>query len=153
MNRNVFIEGTVVFIIGVVTVVEGFRLSFMQKIQLYDVFGPGNYTIGVGLCLLILGPAYFLSHRKDIPDQAEPVDKMLRNKLFSMIAILVVYIILMNIIGYLFSTLLFFLLIFRIAGYSSWPVIVPMSIGITGFLYIAFGHWLHMPLPQSIFIP
>lgn len=150
MNKKVFTEGMVIFIVGVVTFIEGVRLTIMEKIQLYDVFGPGNYTIGIGSCLVILSIIYILSHCRDMTEQAEILDRELKNRLLSMIGLLAIYAILMNLVGYLLSTLLFFLLIFRVAGFKSWPVIVMTSVGVTGFLYIVFQHWLRMPLPRGM---
>ena len=64
-----------------------------------------------------------------------------------MIIVLAVYIFLIDIIGYLFATMVFFFMIFRIAGFRSWLIIGGLSIGISVSFYLVFVYWLGMIFP------
>ena len=153
MHWSVLIEGIIPIILGLASIAEGIRLITMEKIQLYDVLGPGWYTIGVGFALSILGSAYLISQLKKGLDKAKTVDRELRKKMLCMIGALVVYTLLVDTAGYVLSTVIFFLIIFRVVGYRSWLTIGLMSVGISICFYVIFGYWLKMVLPRGILFP
>jgi hypothetical protein len=75
VDRGVMIEGLVVFAMGMLSIVEGIRLDVIERIQMYDVLGPGNYNIGVGLLLIIVSVVYFFSFRKKRQDKEKRKDR------------------------------------------------------------------------------
>lgn len=68
------------------------------------------------------------------------------------IGMVVLYLILMNIIGYFIATLLFIVLGIRLLDYRNWKVIVPLAAGWILFSYFAFYRLLYVPLPQGSII-
>jgi hypothetical protein len=153
MTKAVFIEGTLICAMGVSSIVEGIRLINMKKIQLFDVLGPGYYNLGLGIILIILGLIYLISHRRKGVVEGKIVEKGLRIRMISMIVILVVYIFLIYITGYLLASIVFFVLIFRTMGFRSWLSIVGLSIGISISYYIIFVQCLSMVFPRGILFP
>lgn len=153
VNKTVFIEGIVICAMGASSIVEGFRLINMEKIQLFDVLGPGNYNLGLGVVLLILGLIYLISHRRKGPVEGKIVEKGLRIKMISMIIILAVYSFLINITGYFGASIVFFILIFRTVGFRSWLFIIGLSIAISISYYMIFVRCLSMVFPRGILFP
>ena len=153
MNKTVLIEGTLICAMGVSSIVEGIRLINMEKIQLFDVLGPGYYNLGLGVVLIILGLIYLISHRRKGVAEGKIVEKGLRIRMISMIVILGIYSFLINITGYLLASIVFFILIFRTVGFKSWLSIAGLSISISISYYIIFVRCLSMVFPRGILFP
>jgi hypothetical protein len=152
LNKTALIEGAIIFVMGLMSVVEGIRLTYMKKIQLYDVLGPGRYNFGVGLILIIVALIYVISRRKKGLDAEKPAkEEGMRMKMMSIIIVLVAYSCLISIIGYFSASLVFFFAIHRIMGFRSWLVNGGLSIGISISFYIIFVHWLQMIFPRGVF--
>ena len=154
LNRQVMIEGLVVFGLGILSIIEGIRLTVMERIQMYDVLGPGNYNIGVGILLIIVSLVYLASFRQERKDKKETDEadiqkNQFRKKMIAMFAILAVYITLIYFVGYLLATLVFFFLINRVVGFRSWLLNGGMSIGISVVFYLVFVHELDMMFPKG----
>jgi hypothetical protein len=60
VNRTVVVEGILILIMGIYCIVEGIKLLFTETVKVFDVFGPGRYTFGLGVVLIILGAIYVL---------------------------------------------------------------------------------------------
>lgn len=155
MNRiTIWIEGTVVTVMGLLSLVEGMRLNKLRGIQIqYDIFGPGNYSLGLGVVLIILGLVYMISELEKGLVVKKVVDKGLRRKLINMIVVLVVYGFLIPIIGYLSASMVFFILMFRVVGFISWLHIMALSLGISISYYVIFVRLLGIEFPVGILIP
>ena len=78
VDKAALVEGILLLIFGTASLVDGFRLNVMEKVQLYDVLGPGNYNIGLGLILIILGLIYLPSYSKKSLNR----EKLLQEKRF-----------------------------------------------------------------------
>jgi putative tricarboxylic transport membrane protein len=138
---------------GISSIVEGFRLITMKRVQVYDVLGPGKYNLGLGVVLIILGLLYLISHRRKRFVEEKAVDKGSRKKMINMIVVLALYSLLINVTGYLLASLVFFVLMFRIVGFKSWLFTGGLSIGISISYYIIFVRWLSMVFPKGILFP
>jgi putative tricarboxylic transport membrane protein len=157
LNRQVMIEGLVVFGLGILSIIEGIRLTVMERIQMYDVLGPGKYNVGVGILLIIVSLVYLASFRQERKDKKETDEadiqkNQYRKKMVAMFAILAVYITLIYFVGYLLATLIFFLLINRVVGFRPWLLNGGMSIGISVAFYLVFVHELDMIFPKGVFL-
>ncbi len=151
LNRTVLVEGMLLLIMGFGSMVEGIRLNAMERVQLLDVLGPGRYNVVLGLVLVILALIYIISHlRKNLDKKESMIKHGMKTKMFSMIIVLAVYIFLMDIVGYPFATVLFLLMVFRIAGYRSWLAIGGFSISLSISSYLIFVYWLQMVFPKGI---
>ena len=141
-------EVFVIAVLGILSVAEGVRLVNKETLQTQDVLGPGYYSVGLG---------YFFSRRKKIagvvkatPAAAPAADAGYNRTMFGMIAVMVAYILLMDVAGYLLSTAVFFLLINRIAGFRSWLVNLGVSALMTAAFYLVFVEWLGIIFPRGL---
>ena len=155
MNRKIMIEGLVVFAMGLLSIAEGIRLNVTERIQMYDVLGPGNYNIGIGLLLLIVSTAYltsFLKERQEREkrDGGSVTEKTLRTKMAAMFVILAAYITLIYLAGYPLATLAFFLLINRVVGFRSWLLNGALSVGVSAAFYLVFVYGLDMIFSRGV---
>jgi hypothetical protein len=155
--KALLIEVFVVVILGALSISEGIRLVLGEKLRKFDVLGPGFYNIGLGAVLIIAGLIYLFSEWKKIaPIEGKPAvtkspEKSKYTKMMiSMIAVMIAYIFLMYLTGYLFSSLVFFFLINRIAGFRSWLTNVGVTILMTASFYLIFVMWMGIIFPQGL---
>ncbi len=150
MHMTLLIELIMILIVGSLSIIEGLRVTFHKGFQTYDIVGPGLYNVGIGILLLSLGLIYFLFRPPRSYDEEKTLEKRkFRLNMMSMVCILAGYIVLIELIGYLFSTFVFFLLIHRIVGFKTWIINVVVSIGVTLSFYIIFVRWLNMIFPKG----
>jgi hypothetical protein len=155
--KALLIEVFVVVIVGVFSISEGIRLVLAGKLHKYDILGPGFYIVGLGAVLIIAGLIYFLSERKKafgIEEKTavrQSTGKSEYTKMMiSMIVVMVAYIFLMSLTGYLFASLVFFLLINRIAGFRSWLTNLGVTVLMTASFYLIFVVWMGMIFPRGL---
>lgn len=157
--KTLLIEVLVLVIVGVLSIIEGIRLVLAKKLQMYDVLGPGFYNLGMGAILVIIGLIYFVSERKKIPRIKKEsavkqstgnseYKKMMIGMIFAMIA----YILLMDWMGYLLASLVFFFLINRIVGFRSWLTNLSITAAMTASFYLIFVVWLGMIFPRGVLL-
>ena len=141
-------------VVGILSMIEGIRLVMAAKLQLYDVLGPGFYNMGMGFILMIVGVIYFIFQSKEVSKEKKESSssKEYKIKMASMVGVLALYIILMNYIGYFFSSMLFFILINRIVGFRAWAGNLAVSTAMTVIFYVVFAKWLNMFFPQGVWL-
>ncbi|MEW6672548.1 MAG: tripartite tricarboxylate transporter TctB family protein [Thermodesulfobacteriota bacterium] len=154
--KTLLMEVFVAVFLGMISISEGIRLVIMKKLYKFDIFGPGFYNIGLGAVLTIISLAYFVSERKKAlgaggkAQASQPVGKSEYRKVISMVSVLIIYIILMYLTGYLFSTFVFFLMINRIAGFRSWLSIAGVTVLMTAAFYLLFVTWMGIIFPRGL---
>jgi len=155
--KTLLIEVLVLVVVGALSVIEGIRLVLAEKLQMYDVLGPGYYNVGMGAILIIMGLVYFVSQRKKYvigekksADRDPVKDKEYKKMMVGMIVVMIAYIFLLDLIGYLFSSFVFFLLINRIAGFRSWRTNLGVTVLMTVSYYLIFVTWLGMIFPRGL---
>jgi putative tricarboxylic transport membrane protein len=165
MKTPRLIELLVLLIVGLGSIVEGVRLVGLDNVQ-FDRLGPGGYNIGIGAILIILGIAYFLNLRKkEAKTGREAKEKTGGDRvsagnqqrsytimMVSIIAIMALYALLINWIGYLLASAVFFLLINRVVGFRSWRSNVAASAVMTACYYVIFVKWMGMLFPRGLWI-
>ena len=153
MRVTLLIELMIILIVGSLSIIEGIRVTLHKGLQLYDIVGPGLYNVGIGILLLSLGLIYFLFRPPPSQYEEKTVEKRkYRLNMINMVCILAGYIFLLDLIGYLFSTFVFFLLIHRVVGFKTWMINVIVSIGVTLSFYIIFVRWLNMIFPAGVLL-
>jgi hypothetical protein len=147
-------EMILIAVVGILSMIEGIRLVMAAKLQLYDVLGPGFYNMGMGFILMIVGVIYFIFQSKEVSKEKKESSssKEYKIKMASMVGVLALYIILMNYIGYFFSSMLFFILINRIVGFRAWAGNLAVSTAMTVIFYVVFAKWLNMFFPQGVWL-
>jgi putative tricarboxylic transport membrane protein len=144
-------ESLVVLGLGILSIVEGVRLTYMEHIQMYDVLGPGTYNAGVGVLLVVISVVYAVSFRgeRQKKEGADPGKSQFKQQMVVMFATLGMYITLIHFVGYLSATLVFFLLMNRVVGFRSWWANGSMSLAVSMAFYLLFVHGLDMIFPKG----
>jgi len=152
MNRVVLIEGILVIAFSLVTMAEGLRLIiYKDPFILYDPFGPGSYVLVLSIGMMIVGIVHLIRNLRKLPDVEKVKEsREMRMQLFGSIIVLVLYIFLIQIVGYVAATLVFCLLEFRVAGISSWRINLFAALILAGAYYVIFIELCGMLLPKGI---
>jgi hypothetical protein len=153
MDKTSLIEGIIVLFLGGVALRESLHLiSEKDPTTVYDVVGPGFYILFLSILLLAAGVAHLVAHIKKGPlVERVATDKELRMKMLGMLVMLGLYLVLINVLGYLVATVIFFLAEFRLAGVKSWRTCVLLTIGVTAGYYFVFIEYCSMVFPRGIF--
>ena len=132
---------------------EGMRLLLRKEpYTLYDPAGPGVYIIAVSIGIMIIGVLHpIVNYRKVSAMEKVPVDKKMRKRMMSTVAICAIYIFIINIVGYLLATIIFFFLDFRAEGVKPWPLVVVLSLVLSAFFYFTFVQYCSIVFPRGIF--
>lgn len=152
MSIKVLIEGILVLIFGLVVMVEGLRLIlYKDPYILYDPLGPGFYILALSLGLMTVGIIHFIGNYRKFPGMGKvAASKKMRIQLFSSIAVLVLYILFVDFVGYLVATFIFFFLELRVAGVNSWRINVILTLVLTIVYYVTFVKLCDMVFPKGI---
>lgn len=155
--KALLIEVFVVVIVGVFSISEGIRLVLAGKLHKYDILGPGFYNVGLGTVLIIAGLIYFVSERKKafrVEEKAAVKQSTGKSEytkmMISMIVVMIAYIFMMYLTGYLFASFVFFLLINRIAGFRSWLTNLGVTVLMTASFYLVFVTWMGIIFPRGL---
>src|ERR1700741_3667136 len=119
-NRTAVIEGLLVLVLSLVGLGVGFRLFLgVDPHAVPDKLGPGYYIVLVSLALVVTSATYLVTNyrKEEVGAVVEAVvNKELRWRVIYMVLAMVLYIVLLDIVGYAISTAVFFLMQFRIVG-------------------------------------
>ncbi len=115
--------------------------------------GPGFITFFAGLILIVLSLALFFSNFRD---QAER--NTLGNlwaglefgKVLYVLLLLVAYVIFLKPVGFLITTFLLLVLLFRVKGSYRLKTLLLMSLLVTAGSYLVFEIWLQAQFPKGI---
>jgi hypothetical protein len=117
-----------------------------------DVLKAGGFPIGViALSLIVLAiliTQYVLQHKKGgKPIFAGPG---IQPKVIATAAVIGVYAALINIIGFIFSTLVFTFVNPLIMGYKNYRLLAFFSVLLTVVIILVFGKVFYIPLPRGL---
>jgi hypothetical protein len=150
----IFVETIIILGFSLVSMREGFDLTFHKDPHtLYDPVGPGPYVVVLSSLLLIAGLFnFFLRYRGPVGvEKEETASKELRIKVLSTIAVCVIYFFLINILGYLLATILFFFLQFRVEKIKSWRLNLTVTVILSLAYYLLFVEYSRVIFPRGIF--
>ncbi len=136
---------------GVLSIWDALRIrGTVRKPGLFDVLGPDNYFLGVGVVLLLLGVLLAASALRDArqPGEREPAPQTSRLYLVAF-ALTVLYALGILGIGYALATVIFFILALRLLGGQSWTVDIATSLALTLIFYVLFIYLADIPLPAG----
>jgi putative tricarboxylic transport membrane protein len=152
MRVRILIEGILLGAIGLISVIEGVRLIiFKNPVISYDPVGPSFYVLLFGIALMFVGCLYIiLNYRNPLSEKQIVVDKGLRIRLIGTVAACALYVLLINILGYLVATFIFLFIEFKIANVKAWPQGFILSMAVTAFLYLVFVEYCSMIFPRGI---
>ncbi len=153
MKKGEWIEGILLLSIAIGGMMEGFRLVIYKDPRLlYDIVGPGNYILGLSISLLAIGIAYMSIHYKKglLKGKVKLNSQGMRHRMLGMFCGCLIYIFLLHFFGFLLSTIVFFLIEFRVTGIKTWRLNALVSVTIALFNYLIFVWYCQMVFPRSI---
>jgi len=146
--RAIFLnEGLVVTIIGIVGVIEGFRLNRISA-EAEEAYGPGWYLLLLSLILIACGLYFLVSTFKKInkKTEAEEAFSLYGPATFAIVG-MCFYSFLLPYIGYFLSTAAFLLAATRFFGEPSW-VKSTLLAGVSGAVFwVIFVYLAQIPMP------
>ena len=136
-------------------------------LETWESPGPAVFPLIVGAVLTILGVGQLVQavwrsrrkdhhhHREKHRDGDQPArESILRNsgdgKAFRMIVVFILYLLMMQWIGFFVSTFLFAIIASRLAEARDWGRPMALSAGVTFFCYLLFEVWLKLSFPRGI---
>lgn len=141
--------------IGFVGLFEAVRLiSNIDPHAVSDAIGPGYYILFISVGLMLLGALHLVVNRnqgKGVKVTKAEVDKGLRKRMIGMILGLAFYTLAIGYVGYLVSTVIFFLLEFWVVGIKSWRTNILLTVLLTTVYYIVFIKYCNLVFPRGIF--
>ena len=153
IEKRVLTEGILLLVLSFVAFGESLHLiSEKDPQKVYDVLGPGHFILVLSLALMAIGAAHLIVNlRKGTAVAKLKVNREMRNRMIGMALALGFYTLAIDFLGYLISTVLFFLLEFRIVGIKSWRSNIMITIVLTAVYYIVFIKYCEMVFPRGIF--
>lgn len=154
MGRRELIEGILLLAAASASIAEGLRVASQPKdVHIQDAIGPGLYLFFLGLLLLAVSVAHIVvNYKKTAIGEKIEADRKMRIKMLLMTATLGVYILIIDILGYLAASFLFFLLEFRIVEIKSWAKNITSSIALAAIYYVVFVRFCDMVFPTPVFL-
>jgi putative tricarboxylic transport membrane protein len=139
VRRASLVCGAVLFVLAAAALVEAVRLK--------DNWQGARLMPGV---LAVVLAALAVAHVRTAPAGSAPPDwpdARGRRRIAVVFAALVVYVTLLEPLGFLLSTALFVLFVVRVLGAWSWMTTAALTLAIALACHVVFKRWLGMPLP------
>ncbi len=148
------LESLIVISLGVVGMVDAWRLSGVVRggKVFHDAIGPDRYLGVISIGLLLCGAWKMIGILRNLGQEAgkgEGDGKSNVTMVFLVILVLFVYSILLPVLGYLLSTLIFFPVLYSIFGVRSWGKSLVLGLLTAGLFYAIFAHFAEVPLPKG----
>lgn len=144
-------EGIFLLLLSLITIFEGLRVTIHRDPKaVQDVVGPGAFVLALGIALLPISVILLLKKEKG---QTRKRKKVNREELivYGMIAIMGIYIFLMDRLGYVLSSLVFFTLMLRVVNFRSLGVCLLVSSLMSAVFYLIFIYLGGLSFPSGTF--
>jgi hypothetical protein len=149
VKRIVAIESMLFVVIGAVGMVEGLRLS-KQHVDLYRMLGPGVYIFVLSLSLAILGAVHLIvNYRRSLGAETVPASNTERMRMVGIVVFLCANIFLIELVGYLLASIIFFFAVFRILDVRSWRINIVLSLSRAAVYYVIFVRYFSVIFPEG----
>ncbi|MFN2747129.1 MULTISPECIES: tripartite tricarboxylate transporter TctB family protein [Bacillus] len=127
-------------------------LSFNLESYPYAVIDADVLPKSLGVVLVILGICLFFE--KDKKDtEAKKLFQLKKQDVKVMVfcvASLIIYITVLEIIGFLLSTVLLLIVLPAVLGYRKWKTAAAVSLIFSSAIYVSFHYLLNIMLPQGV---
>lgn len=142
------VGGSIAVILGVVSIIEAVRLYPMRMSAL-----AGDHSIPalLGCAMIVLGTLLIFFVKGDNASVEFP-DRHTMRQLIYIIIVMFGYWVLMKYTGYIVSTLIAALILFRITSSFTWIKSAIVASVTTAVIYVIFVHFLNMVLPEGVFL-
>jgi putative tricarboxylic transport membrane protein len=112
-----------------------------------DVVGPMIYPVLLGVLILILAVFLFLGAR---PQRVEGTFWSLHARPLFLSAGILAYVVLMDSVGFVLTTVVFLAVGTAWLGEHSWPKSIGLAVGLTGVLWYVFNRIFELNLPAGL---
>ena len=117
--------------------------------------GPGFWPFALGAALTIAAIvllAYTISNKKELSKELVALTLPANMRVYMMMAIIVVYVGLINVLGFYPASALLIPATMRLMDFHNKKVIAMTTVGTIAFIYLVFSVLLHTQMPQSMFL-
>lgn len=135
------IVGGVLLVVAAIVVVASWRLPDTAAA---DAMGPKMYPMTLAVVLAGLSVALMLGHAKEAGSKL--TKEMVVFGFLPIAAMLAVYVLLVQQLGFAICTIALLLACFRLKGERNWAVNVAVAVGSTLAIWVVFGYLLHVQL-------
>ena len=149
MARKEWMINAAMFIIGVVFVIESLRLGLGSVRHP----GPGLLPLYTGVALGLVA-SFSLVRAFLAPKGERDKEKFFGPSIGNVVIILlglVAYVFLLPWLGYIISTFMLLIFLFRAGGFRKWGLIVLLAFRATAATHLVFSSWLNLRFPKGIF--
>jgi putative tricarboxylic transport membrane protein len=147
MARKEWIINAAMFVIGVVFLVESLRLGLGSVRRP----GPGLLPLYTGVALSLVS-AFSLVRCFLAAKHGKGEEKFFGQAIINVVIILiglVAYVFLLPWLGYLLSTFMLLMFLFRAGGFRKWGLISLSALVTTSVTYLVFSSWLNLRFPKG----
>jgi putative tricarboxylic transport membrane protein len=149
MARKEWTINAAMFVIGVVFLIESLRLGLGSVRRP----GPGLLPLYTGVALGLVASfsliRCFLAAKGE-KDKEKFFGQSIGNVVIILIG-LVAYVFLLPWLGYLISTFMLLMFLFRAGGFRKWGLILLSAFVTTSATYLVFSSWLNLRFPKGVF--
>jgi putative tricarboxylic transport membrane protein len=147
MDRKIAV---VLFIVALIYLLLSYQLPAFP----YTIVDADVLPKGLGYLLVLLSLILFLQNRPETEEQKQKrkLEKQEVIILLSILGIVLLYIFLLETVGFVINTIVFLIITTRVLGYVKWRTNIVVSVLFTLILYISFNYLLQIYLPQG-FLP
>jgi len=132
--------------------------------QAFNLPGPGFFPLVLGVLLAILGALLLIkpwverrkaerSKENRGTDETSAPGFWMNKRAFGVLVSLVIYSVVFERLGFLLSTFLFLVLLFRGISSQRWTISLITAVSVSLLSYLIFDTWLMAQLPKGILSP
>ena len=117
--------------------------------------GAGFWPFALGTALTIAAVVlliYTISNKKELSKELVALTLPANMRVYMMMAIIVVYVGLINVLGFYPASALLIPATMRLMDFHNKKVIAMTTVGTIAFIYLVFSLLLHTQMPQSMFL-
>ena len=117
--------------------------------------GAGFWPFALGAALTIAAVVlliYTISNKKELSKEFVALTLPANMRVYMMMAIIVVYVGLINVLGFYPASALLIPATMRLMDFQNKKVIAMTTVGTIAFIYLVFSVLLHTQMPQSMFL-
>jgi putative tricarboxylic transport membrane protein len=115
--------------------------------------GPGFLPLGASILLVLLSGIYavrsFWTQDEGYIKQESPWPQRNRGKIAGVLGALLLFVLFLDILGFIVTTFFLMLFFFRLGGPESWLATVAKAAASVLVSYAIFGHWLMVQFPKG----
>lgn len=149
MAKKEWVIDFVILFVGIILIIESLRLGVGSIHRPAPGFLPILTGIGLSVVAFFSLIKNFLAAKRDKDGNRE---KLFGRSVLNVVAIsiaLFVYVLVFPWVGYLLSTFLLLIFLFKVGGFRRWAFVLAAAILTVSIIYLFFGSWLKIRFPKG----